>query len=496
MATREQPVVALRDVEKAYGTVQALRGVSFEIHAGEVIGMVGANGAGKSTLNKVISGQTAPTGGELLVDGEPVNFAHPREALAAGIALVPQELSLIEDRSVAENLFLGRMPKRLGFVLDGELQAQSRAALARVGLDDIDPTVPASELTPVEQRLVTIAEAISKQPRVLILDEPSAALPAETAARLEPIIRSLAADGTAVIYVSHRLAEIQRLAHRVFAMRDGRHAGDLAREEITIDAMVQLVGGSALREEPRPVVKTRADAPVVVRSRGLGGTLVHDADLQLHRGEIIGIGGLQGSGRSELLRLIGGIQGRSAGDVDVLGGGALETPHAAVRRGVGYVPEGRKAMTFPTMSVAANSTIALITDISRMRTFVDVGRERELAGGIAERVRMVGDLDAPITTLSGGNQQKACISRWLLKGVKLLLLDEPTVGIDVHARAGIHQLLRELAAEGTTIVVACSEPEELVLLCHRVFVMVEGGVAAELEAPFNVEQVVAASYAR
>lgn len=489
------PFLEMQDISKTYGRVRALNGVSFSARPGEVVGVIGANGAGKSTLTRVISGITRHDDGLMKLDGQEVRFHHPRDALASGIALVPQELSLVEDQSVAENLFLGRMPAVSGLVRYGEMRARAREALDRVGLDDVDPLTPAGALTPVEQRLVTIAEAISKSPRLLILDEPSAALPSETAARLGPIIRSIAEQGTTVMYVSHRLNEILALSDRVFAMRDGSHSGDLARDEITIARMVEMVGGKALDEEPEPATRQRLDAPVLVSASGLCGVAVQDVDLTVHAGEIVGVGGLQGSGRSELLRLIAGVQPKTAGELDVLGAGAPHNPAEAVRTGIGYVPEGRKAMVFPDMSVAANSTIAIVSDIAKVRTFLNVKRERELARKISERLRLKGDIDAPISALSGGNQQKSCMARWLLKDVKLLVLDEPTVGIDVHARAEIHTLLREIAAEGTAVVVACSEPEELVLLCHRVVVMVEGRLRRELHAPFEADKVVAASYA-
>ena len=486
----------LERIAKSYGSVQALRGVSFTATAGEVIGLIGANGAGKSTMTKVIAGATHPDSGEFRFEGEEVSFRHPKAALEAGIAMVPQELSLVEDRSVAENLFLNRMPSIGPFVRGRELERMAREALARVGLAEVDPAQPAEDLTPVEQRLVTIAEAISRQPKLMILDEPSAALPSETAARLEPIIRDLAAGGTTVIYVSHRLGEVERLSDRVFAMRDGAYAGELTGAEIRIPAMVELVGGKALDEEPAPERSTHDDTPVVVRARGLAGVRTYDVDLDVHEGEILGIGGLQGSGRSELLRLIGGVQPPAAGTLDVLGEPVPANPHAAVERGVGYIPEGRKAMVFPTLDVAANSSIAVLSDLSVGRSFLRVREERRRAGALMKRLNLKGSLDDDITSLSGGNQQKACMARWLMADARLLLLDEPTVGIDVHARAEIHRLLRELAAEGATVVVACSEPEELVTLCHRVVVMVEGTPARELHAPFDVNSVVSASYAK
>ncbi len=490
------PLVEAVGIEKHYGSVHALKGVSFTAGAGEVVGLIGANGAGKSTLVKVISGQVQRDSGTLAVAGEPATVRSPREAMRLGIAVVPQELALIEDQSVAENIFLGGMPNRVGLVDRRTMAERARRGLAAVGLEDVDPRVAAGSLNPVQQRLVGIAEAICKVPRILIMDEPSAALPHDAAVLLGPIIARLAASGTAIVYVSHRLGEIHEFCDRVVAMRDGRIAGSLEGEEREISRMVELVGGRALAEEPEPETGVDLSRPCTVRARGLSARRVADVDLDLHEGEIVGVGGLYGSGRSELLRLLGGSQRPAAGELEILGGPAPRSPRAAMKRGVGYLPEGRRAMAFPGLSVAANTTIAALDEVSRFgNTLITRGRERSVAAKVGEEVNLIGDLDAPILSLSGGNQQKAFLGRWMLRRPRLLLLDEPTIGIDVHARAEIHRLIRGLADEGATIVVACAEPEELVLLCNRVIVLVEGRKSLEMVAPFEADRVVAASYA-
>jgi ribose transport system ATP-binding protein len=494
------PLLRAGGLSKRFGAVRALDDVDFEIAAGEIVGLVGANGAGKSTLMRVIGGVTRPDAGELEIGGEPLSLASPRDASKAGLALVPQEssMNLVPGQSVADNIFLGRPLGRGGFMRDRRLKAESRKLLAVVGLDGaVTPEATVSSLTPIQQRLVSIAQALSVDPRVLILDEPTAALPTETARGLQPVVRNLAASGTAVIYISHRLQEICDLSDRVVAMREGRIAGALPRQEVTIDKLVQLIGGRDLEQQPvqeASEIEQRAGA-VVVRVSGMGGRRVQGVDLEVRAGEIVGIGGLQGSGRSELMRLLAGVQPISEGEVEIDGGRRCRSPHDAAERGVGYLPESRAQMIFPKMTLQRNLTVTVLPQLSRL--FVNRRAERERSKELIERLAIKGTPGTPIQGLSGGNQQKAFLGRWLLHDAKILLLDEPTVGVDVHARAEIHRILRGLADEqGTAIVVASSEPEELVLLCDRVAIMVEGQVRRELRAPFDADTVVALSYAR
>lgn len=490
-----ETLIEITDLTKSFGAVQAVRGVSLRIRRGEVIGLIGANGAGKSTLVRVLAGATRPDSGRVVLEGREVSFRSPRDALHAGIAIDPQELNLVEHQSVADNLFLGDMPAHTGVVRERQLDRRAEDLLAEVGLDGvIEPRRLAGSLTPVQARLVSVAQTLSKDPRLVILDEPSAALPTETAERLGPIIRKLAERGSSVIYVSHRLSEIRDYCDRVIAMRDGAVTGELSGEDMTIDRMVELVGGKALAQEPPPSDHAVLETDVVVRAHGLVGNRVRGVDLEIHAGEMIGVGGLYGSGRSELLRLLGGQQQPAAGTLEAFGKRGPRSPHEAARMGIGYLAEGRRQMLFPALSVAANATVSVLSQLHPI--FVRHGRERRLVSGIGEKLHLVGRPESPVENLSGGNQQKVCLARWLLREANLLLLDEPTVGIDVHARAEIHQLLRRLAAdEGKTIVVASAEPEELVLVCDRVFVMVEGRIARELHAPFDADSVVAASYA-
>ena len=468
------------------------------VDAGEILGLIGANGAGKSTLMNVLAGVIRADEGTVLLDGRDVSSASPRQAIKAGIARVPQEISLVDNHSIAENMMFERLPSRFGLVRRERLNAVAAELLTRVGLPpNIDPQTHAGRLTPVQQRLVTIAQALAKDPRVVILDEPSAALPTETAEVLGTITRSLAASGVAVIYVSHRLEEIRDLCDRVMAMRDGKVAGTLRGNEIDIPTMVRLVGGADIetRHPTSPDNDAISTRPIVVEARGLCGMRVTDVDLDIRAHEILGVGGLYGAGRSELLRLIGGSQRPTSGTVSVFGAPGPTSSHQASKRAIGYVAEGRASMILRGMSVKANASIAHLGSFSTARTLVKRASERTAVIDLSQRVGLVGDLEAEISTLSGGNQQKIFLARWLIGGCKLLLLDEPTVGIDVHARAEIHRLLMDLADQGTTIVVASAEPEELVTICDRVVVLVEGRVSRELRRPFEAQSVISASYA-
>jgi ribose transport system ATP-binding protein len=422
---------------------------------------------------------------------------NPRHARRAGIARVPQELTIVGDHSIAENVMLGLLPSSGGFVRRSEMLASARAQLARVGLGaDIDPRDEAHALTPVQQRLVMIAQALTNEPRVLVLDEPSAALPAETAAVLKTITTSLAGEGVAIVYVSHRLNEIRDLCDRVVAMRDGAVVGELVGEQIDVDEMVRLIGGGDLTEHPADASHAAAvtERPVIVRARELSGRRVSDVDLDVHEGEVLGVGGLYGAGRSELLRLIVGSQRPEAGTIELLDAPGPRSAQEAARRGVGYVAEGRARMIFRGMSTRTNTSISSLSRFSFAKTFIRGSQERRAVDEVTSRVRLVGDPSAEISTLSGGNQQKVFLARWLLLQSRVLLLDEPTVGVDVHARAEIHGLLLELARKGTTIIVASAEPEELATLCDRVVVLVEGRLERELRKPFAVDTIVAASY--
>jgi ribose transport system ATP-binding protein len=486
--------VELEGISKAYDGVQALRDVSLGLTRGEIVGLIGANGAGKSTLSRVLAGAVAPDAGEVRINGVPLRLGAPRASLEAGIALVPQELQLVDTLSVAENVLLGHLPRRAGILNPRAAHRAAAGLLNRLGgTAAIEPDADIGSLSPVQQRLVTIARALSWRPQVLILDEPTAALPSDTASALLPGVRALAAEGVSVLYVSHRLAEVEMLSHRVIAMRNGAVVADRPASEISIDEMVSLVGGSERLPAAPSAAAIQQGVPVLT-ARGLTGPRVRDVDLDLRAGEILGVSGLQGSGRSELLRLLVGAQQPVAGTVDVLGRGRCHSVRHAASRGVGYIAEGRGLMTLRGMSVTSNLTVAALPKLTRLGPFISRKAEQVATTEMFGQLQIVGQPDEEIGTLSGGNQQKVFLGRWLLRHPQLMVFDEPTAGVDVGARAEFHALLRRLSEDGMAILLSSAEPEEVALVCTRAIVLVEGRVAEEFHRPLKADDLISASY--
>jgi len=435
MPARQGNVLKIAEVVKHYGAVKALDGISFSINSGEIIGLIGANGAGKSTLMRVLAGATTPDAGKIFIDNEEAQIGNPKNALESGIALVSQELHLVDSMTVAENMSLGRMPNRFGLLSQKKMIAESISILHRLGgAEKISPVSLVGDLSPVEQRLITIARALLWKPRFLILDEPSASLPTDTAEALMPIIQGLAADGLGIFYVSHRLNEIRQIATRVVAMRNGLVVSELQSSDASIEAMVHLIGGKEQRPLVTPV-KAFENEPPVLTAAGLCGVRIQDVNLDVYPGEIVGVSGLQGSGRSELLRLLTGVQKSTGGAIDIFSLGPARSIEDAAHRGVGYLAEGRRFMALTGMSVLSNLTISTLSSLSRFHMYIDTRIERSASADIFKRLQIAGQLNEDIQTLSGGNQQKIFIGRWLLRNPKLLILDEPTMGIDVGARA-------------------------------------------------------------
>jgi ABC-type sugar transport system ATPase subunit/ribose/xylose/arabinose/galactoside ABC-type transport system permease subunit len=474
--------------------VRALDGVDFDVRPGEVHALIGENGAGKSTLIKILSGEIAEYGGEVRIDGAPRRMQRPRDAIEAGIAVIPQELQLVTSLSVAENIFLGR-PRAL--------LAGAAASLEKLGETHVAPGELVGHLEAGRRQLVAIARALSLDARLIIMDEPTTSLSSSEASRLERLIERLKARGVAVVYISHKLDEIERLADRITVLRDGKRIVTRDAEGVDEAEMVRLmVGRQIARGELVPVA---ADAPVVLRVENLsvpdpdrpGGFRVSDVSLTLRRGEILGLAGLIGAGRTDLLlALTGALERPVAGRVE-LGGNAYtpRTPAEALKAGLVLLPEERKSQAiFPDLAVAENVTLPSLRKLSRLG-WIDAARARA-AGETQMRETGVraAATDVPIATLSGGNQQKAILGRCLLAAPSVLLLDEPTRGIDLAAKADIYALLRKLAGEGFGIVLCSSEMSEILTQCHRVLVFREGRVTAELpHAEATEERVLAAA---
>ncbi|MGI5148245.1 sugar ABC transporter ATP-binding protein [Plantactinospora sp. CA-294935] len=479
-------VLRLTDVVKTFPGVRALDGVQLEVRAGEVHCLLGQNGAGKSTLIKVLSGAHQPDSGQVEWLGEPVSFGNPQAAMKAGIATIYQELDLVEDLSVAENAFLGHEPRQLGFVRRGYMARQTREILARLGHPEIPPRRMVRSLPSAGKQIVSMARALSHEARLIIMDEPSAVLAHDEVGNLFRIIRELTAQGIAVIYISHRLEEIREIGDRVTVLKDGRTtAANLpARSTPTRDLVSRMTGRTIEYVFPdRPAAAPAAEELLQVRQLAREGEFA-DVSLTVRAGEIVGIAGLVGSGRSELLETIFGARRATSGTVSMAGRPVRPgSVGAAVRAGMGMAPEERKSQALLLGEpIYRNVTLATFTRWSRLG-FTDARRERAEANEVADRLELrPRDVRRPVRTLSGGNQQKVVVGRWLLGDTKLLLLDEPTRGVDVGARAELYQVIRALAARGVGVLLVSSEVPEVLGLADRVLVMREGRVVHEAPA--------------
>ncbi|MDA0296473.1 MAG: sugar ABC transporter ATP-binding protein [Planctomycetota bacterium] len=478
-------ILQARNIVKRFPGVVALAGVDLDVAAGEILAVVGENGAGKSTLMKILAGDLRQDEGELLLDGSLLRLRSPRDAMLAGVSLIHQELSLADNLDVGANILLGREPRSGPFLRRKAARVEAKAALRAAGLD-IDPDVSIAELGMGSRQLVEIAKALSTQARVLIMDEPTSSLTAVEADRLFETIERLRDQGTAIIYISHRLGEIERLADRVEVLRDGSHAGSLVGSEITRDAIVERMVGRGLDRTKglRGEVKIETQAPML-EVRGLRTTRYpeYPIDLVVRRGEIVAMAGLVGAGRTELLRAIFGIDRLVAGSISIEGEEVqVRHPADAAAAGIAFVPEDRKAdgllleepigenMTLPSLSSYATGGIL------RHR-----GRERAVAKELIHRMDVrPAESDLMAGGLSGGNQQKVAVGRWVGCGPRVFLLDEPTRGVDVAAKAEIHLLLDRLAQDGAAILAASSEMEELLAVSDRVVVLHEGRIVGDL----------------
>lgn len=495
------PLVMAQGVAKGYGGVQALKGVSLSIAPGEVHGLVGANGAGKSTLIRVLAGLAQPDAGQLFVDGRPTAIPTPHRATELGMSFIHQELAFVPGMTVIQNIMLG-LPKATRFgLVDWRAVAREVAPVAaRVGI-----TAPlfasVKGLSTAEKWLINICRALVRKARLIVMDEPTASLSATEGEKLFRIVEDLSGSGVAVLYVSHRLDEILRLCHRVTAFRDGRSVTAVDRSTLTRAALVEAIVGRAVERVAKPLDLPPAGA-VALSVRGLARhPRVGGVDFDLRRGEVLGIGGLVGAGRTELVRLIYGADRSDAGTMLLNGQPfAPRSPAEAVRKGLGLVPEERRAEGLVlTKSVAFNLQLANLNRIVHSSTLplIDSRRRRSLSReAVCDLAVKTPDIETLVGRLSGGNQQKVVIGRWLLRGPQVLILDEPTRGVDVGARGEIHRLIRDLAAKGMAVIAISSEPDELPDLCDRVLVMAEGRIVRELAgAALTRNAIIEASYA-
>lgn len=494
------PFLVARGIRKTYGGVQALKGVSLKLEAGEVHGLVGANGAGKSTLIRVLAGLAHADSGDVTVDGSAVAIANPAQATDLGMNFIHQELAFIPGMTVLENIMLG-LPKktRFGMVDWKAIASEVEPVARRVGI-----TAPLNaavkDLSTAENWLINICRALIRKARLIVMDEPTASLSATESEKLFKIIEDLRNSGVAILYVSHRLDEILRLCHRVTVFRDGNSVAVIERQELTRPRLVEAIVGGAVEHlsHDKDYVRKEIVLSVEALSRL---PKVRNVSFDLHQGEVLGIGGLVGAGRSELVRLIYGADRPDSGSM-VLDGKAFapKTPAQAVAAGLGLVPEERRADgLLLTKSVAFNLQLSNLMDIVRSPALplIDYRRREALSERIVRDLAIkTPSTETPVGLLSGGNQQKVVIGRWLLRAPKILILDEPTRGVDIGARADIHRLIRSLATRGMAVIVVSSEPDELPDLCDRVLVMAEGRIVKELtDTNITRNAIVEASYA-
>ena len=482
--SHQEPWFVAEGLSKRYGGVQAVREARVSMRAGEVRGLIGANGAGKSTFMKMLTGQARPDSGDVLIDGIAIDLTGRGAGRRAGVELMPQELAILPNLTVAENVVLGREPLRGGAFLHRAHQDElALRAMAKVGLESVALDAPAGTLGLVQQRLLMAARAVMSGSRLVILDEPTAAMsPAEVGLLLE-MVKALSRAGVACLYVSHRLDEIIELADAVTAMRDGAVIAELEKPEITHARLVELITTTPLdAPPPQPRVVSDTD-DAVLELRNVSGHDLVDVSIRVAPGEIVGLAGLITSGADELLKIVAGSERPTGGEMrlagSVLAGGKRRL---AARAGVGYLPGDRTLAVLPNHRVRENVTVASLGEYSRLG-MPGVARERH---GITDALRRVGftrSTEVTISTLSGGNQQKALFARWALERLKVLLLDDPTIGVDVGARAEIHAELREVAASGVGVLLYSSDIDELVSLSDRVLIFDRGRCVSELHQP-------------
>ena len=478
------PYLRTEGLTKHFGPVRALTDVSLEARAGQVLALVGENGAGKSTLMRLLEGVFPPTRGSIRIDGAEVSFAQPREAHAAGIRVIHQEPEIVPDLTVAENIFTGDLPRKGRFFLDWSvLIARTAELLKTFGMEhELRPRQMCGGLGPAQRQMIEIMRAVQAGGRLIAFDEPTSSLTDEETRRLFGIIRRLKAEGVAIIYISHRLPEITALADRVAVLRDGALVDDLPAEGITEEKITRLMVGRPLSD----MFPDRAPGtgPVVLQVDAMSTEHVTDISFDLRAGEVLGIGGLIGAGRSELAKGIFGFHRRTAGRV-VLGGQELPPGDtaAAIAAGIGFAPEDRKEEALLLMQTILENAVLCVPEKVSTGGFFSRSRALDLISGISQQMRLkASSLDAPVTSLSGGNQQKVVLTRWLACDLKVLILDEPTRGIDVGARSEIYDLIRKLTdQEGLGVIVISSEMPELLGLSDRILVMADGRIRAEFD---------------
>lgn len=478
-------LIQMEGIMKEFPGVLALNNCRFDLRAGEVHALMGENGAGKSTLMKILTGVYQKDAGTIEFKGRPVELSNPKVAQDVGISMIHQELNLAPDLTVAQNIFIGREPRRKLrlFLDDRALHRQVKELFERMGLD-MDPSIKVSELTVAKQQMVEIAKALSYNADVLVMDEPTAALSETEIEDLFRIIRQLRESGVGIVYISHRMDEIKRITDRITVMRDGQYIDTVTTAEVTTQDIISKMVGRQIYETSKPE-RMAGGRETVLEVIGLNqGRTLKDINLTLKKGEILGIAGLVGAGRTELARAIFGADRIQSGEIRVHGRKVtIKGPHDAVRQGIGYLSEDRKRYgCVVDLDVKSNVAIASYGSFLRPGGWMNTARIREQAEDMVSRLKVkTPHVDQEVKFLSGGNQQKVVIGKWLTRDCDILIFDEPTRGIDVGAKSEIYRLLNDLAAQGKSIIMISSELPEILRMSHRILVMCEGRITGELD---------------
>jgi ABC-type sugar transport system ATPase subunit len=483
-----QPVLKMERISKSFPGVQALDNVHLEVLPGEIHGLLGENGAGKSTLMKILSGVYQKDSGHIFLDGQEIAVNNPHHAQLLGISIIYQELNLMPNLTVAENVFIGREPNRAHFVQWGKLHQQTRELTDRLGIQ-LSPTATVRNLSVAEQQMVEIARALSIRSRVIIMDEPTSALTENEVQHLFSIMRGLKAQGLGVIFITHRLEEVFEICDRITVLRDGAYVGTIDAKTATRDQLIRMMVGRSVSDYFSKEASTPGEVILEVRNLSRTGTVddptasvLNNVSFQVRAGEILGLAGLVGSGRTDLARCVFGVDRRDSGQIFLNGQLVdIRSPRDAIRLGMGFVPEDRKLQAlFLSMSVEENASMASLGSVSRFG-FIQGSARRHMVSEYVKTLSIrLASLDQEVLDLSGGNQQKVVIARWLALRPRILIVDEPTRGIDVGAKAEVHALMSQLAREGVAIVMISSELPEVMGMSDRMLVMREGRVVGEV----------------
>lgn len=468
------PILSLENIRKSFGQVEVLHGVNMEVYAGEVVALLGENGAGKSTVSNVISGTILPSSGEMTWLGAPYAPASPREAIDAGVGMIHQELLLLPHLSIAENIFVGRYPMKAGRVDRREMERRAHASLERLGLD-VSPRRTVHGLSTANQQLIEIAKALTLNAKLLILDEPTAALGGEETKLLFDQIERLKSEGVGIIYISHRLEEIKQIADRIVVMRDGDKVREFDTASLPVRTIAETMVGRALEQIFPPLPAPKPE--IVLKVNGLSSPegRFNDVSFEVRKGEILGIAGLVGAGRTELVRAIAGVDPIQSGTVQFQGKDITpKSTRDAIKNGIVLVPEDRKLQGLVlSHSIRENFAYSNFEAVSVSGWIIN-SRIKKFADDVIKKFGVKGTGEQKVDELSGGNQQKVVLAKWLARSPKIVLLDEPTRGIDVGARSSIYELINRLAEEGIAVVVVSSDLEEVLGVSHRILVMAAG----------------------